>query len=378
MKKMVLSLKVIPQSNSFKLSSFLLFILLSSVLFSCKKEDFKSGEEAGMVNMTKIRSNDVLTYLQQNTSPLTPKRNNFISKISENLLFDRMYSERLHGNENLIIVPLSDVYFSKNIDPGQHPIQYLILAQNTEGKIRKADLVLFFPKDQNLKSLPENSFTNFFDETAFTTDGTFTLINLFDVKQFDAKFENGNKTEFRLLKRQKEENLGETNCIAWYWVTTYYYEDGHTEQDWEYIGTTCQEDEQTTLEGGSGGSAPTEVTRGVDFTVHEEWSSGGYQHWQITAAFTLQGMTCGNASDNYFTGMSSNGTALISYTPAINGDPNNSSYQVYNPSTSITNWSSSTATGTAHCSITYPNNQNGPQTDPYGNSHTWTASIDLY
>ena len=79
-----------------------------------------------------------------------------------------------------------------------NPLRFLLLVEDTSGRIRRGDVLLFYPADENLTKLPDSSFTNFFIFESMKTDGTFSLISLSDVKQYEMDFTNGSPGEFRL------------------------------------------------------------------------------------------------------------------------------------------------------------------------------------
>lgn len=66
-----------------------------------------------------------------------------------------------------------------------------MLVEDTSGRIRRGDVLLFYPADENLTKLPDSSFTNFFIFESMKTDGTFSLISLSDVTQYEMDFTNG-------------------------------------------------------------------------------------------------------------------------------------------------------------------------------------------
>lgn len=310
-----------------------------------------------------------------------------------------MYSEALNNKENLLIVPLKNEYFSKQVNVrttnknNSHPIQYLIVVRNSKGEIRRSDIVLFYPKDTTLDALPKNSFHDFFTYESLSVDGTLTLISLSDRKQFEMDFRNGKKAEFRLWQSRIKNHNQRTSVITidWYMVTTYYFPDGTTYQTEEYLYTTYLDDcggdtaclEQFSGGGGGGGVATdygTSVSNQVELVVWRQQTD--YEDWKISGFFTLTGVSFSNAANNYFTGISHDVSQCWYYNSVTAGWQQSGWYSMY---TSLSHSEGlinpTTASGRAEAQMYYPNlpqTYGGPQTKYYGLGQTWQASIALY
>ena len=200
-----------------------------------------------------IKPDDVKEWLQRSSNPLTPHKNEIIKKVLENALFDKMYVEPHHEKENLIIVPLKKEYFSQHAkSKNAAPLQYLLLVENSKGEIRRSDIVLFYSTDTSLTALPKNSFHYFFNGGSLSVNGTFTLITLGDVKQYEMDFKNWQKKEFRMWQDRKQNQKISSACSDWYLITTIYHEDGTISQQEKFLGATCT------------GCAPNEVCDTID------------------------------------------------------------------------------------------------------------------
>jgi hypothetical protein len=333
-------------------------------------------------------------------SPTTPFKNNILKKILQNVVYENMYVEKLHKNENLIIIPLKNEYFSQHVNSQKNkPLQYLILVENEDGKIRRSDIILFFPENAALKKLPFNSFSDFFDKEELPVDGIFTLVSFGDVKQFEMVFKNGKKDKFNLWRGEKKNyasnntatSTSSQNCIDWYLVTTYYENGLPINSTWEYVGTTCNSSscppnmqcDVTGDEGGGGSSEiPTAVSRNVDFAVKRELTS--YEDWEIKGHFVLQGQSFNNTSNNYFTSVTYNSSACTYYSfTASSNNPSHSRYSIYSEVSHTSGLINSTsAFGRIDSKMFYPNwvtpSGPSPKTDNYGLAKNWHASIELY
>jgi hypothetical protein len=388
-----------------KIQSLVLVFFLSLAFISCKKTSVNEEVQLGISNKSSvnvlgsnIKSVDVVNWLEQNKNVLTPLKNSTIEKLQQNLEFDKMYAEKFHGAEKLIIIPLKKVYFSQHINlANATPLQYLILVENAQGKIRRSDMVLFYPKNANLTALPENSFSDFFNKESFPQDGTFTLVSLGDVKQYELDFKDGKKSQFRLWQTRKAGDNGKGNggassldiWINWYLVTTYYYTDGTVEVVETYLGQTCYScgngPNQTINDpiidnpngtDPNGFEGPT--SRAVQFTVKRELTS--YEDWEIVGDFTLNGTTFNNVANNVFSSATYGGSTCLYYSFLASTQwPSAARYSIYSEVSHTTGLIGFTIASTRiDGQMFYPNWFPNPKTDNYGLPRVWQASIDLF
>ncbi len=209
--------------------SFTLLILLLPIYSYCQQQP-----------QSNIKPDDVKKWLQKNMNLSTPYKNETIKKVLETALFDDMYVEPHDNNENFIIIPLKKEYFSQHSHTGSsHPLQYLLVVENSKGKIRKSDIVLFYSNDTSLAALPKNSFHNFFNSESLSVDGTFIVISLGDVRYFEMDFKNREKVEFRLWHHKNGQNEKQPECGDWYLSTTIYHVDGTVSLEEKFLGATC-------------------------------------------------------------------------------------------------------------------------------------------
>jgi hypothetical protein len=394
-------------------STLILFCSVTLLLIGCKKnttdEKFINTPVVQTNIKTKISSAAVSNWLQAKIKPSSPLKNNYINKILDNVQYDKMYVEQLHTSENLIVIPLKNEYFSQHIKQQKNkPIQYLLLVENAEGKIRRGDLVLFFPENATLQKLPVNYFHQFFMEEDLSVNGTFTLVTLGDVKQYEVVFKNGKKDNFKLWRSEinTASNAGNNantsptqNCTDWYLVTTYYLDGIPVYSTSEYVGTTCSgggcppDTECLEPEGTGGGGnleVPVSVTRMVSYSVARELTS--YENWEIKPTFEISGQTFTNASNNYFTGITKIGTAAgtsaCCYYDFVASSqwPLSSRYSIYSEISHQCSYQNTTATASLICKMYYPNwpaswnppGQGPSKTQFYSKGHTWQASTALY
>lgn len=113
------------------LAHIIIALGLSLIFISCKKDI--SGE--GSNNQ---KSNIIVEFLKKGQQDKRPLANAFLENIIESLQFDISYSEEYRNDK---------------------PMQFLLVTENNLGKIRRMDIVLFYPKSNSLKKLPSGFFT---------------------------------------------------------------------------------------------------------------------------------------------------------------------------------------------------------------------------
>jgi hypothetical protein len=213
-------------------------ILLTISLLGCKKEvetPFALPQVspppallASSARESSITSSKVREWLGAQRINASATKDEITGDLLSNLRDSEMYSESLNANENLIIVPLVADNFSRNLDSASAftPLQYLVLVENSSGDVRRGDIMFFYPKGGNIAALPANSFHNFFASDSSFLDGTFALVNLEDVLQYEMDFENHKISQFRLWEERAPLDQGSITCYHSWLVTTYYYSDG--------------------------------------------------------------------------------------------------------------------------------------------------------
>lgn len=292
-------------------NAFIIF-LFSFLFISCKK-DSQLNLPLEQLSLNKV--DQIKKWLEAKKDPITPTRNSICKKILQNALFDKMYSEPLSKNEDFYIIPLKNEYFSKQINTRSAytknpPLQYLLVVQDKNGKIRRGDIVLFYPEDINLKALPQNSFHDFFNRESLSVDGTFSLVSLSDRKYYEMDFKNAKKSEFKLWEMRKKQNGRTTTegCIDWYLVTTYYIDGVPISQTSDFVGTSCPCQGNTTdacIEPETNYDSMEQnyygTTESKDVTLIVKEETVYPEHWKFYGKFELTGVKYQDCTNNYFT-----------------------------------------------------------------------------
>lgn len=161
-------------------SVFLMAVIFS--FWSCKKI---SVSDAGLSNPEEKIENtsmfsrhngadEIRQWLEEQKRIIGRDSNRTIDKILSSMMLDRMYREN-YEKETFLIVPLErNADLSQNIRRDlNNPLRFLLLVEDTSGRIRKGAVALFYPLENNVSVLPENSFHNYFINQMIRLEGTF-------------------------------------------------------------------------------------------------------------------------------------------------------------------------------------------------------------
>ncbi len=276
-----------------------------------------------------------------------------------------MYVERHNQDEKFVIVPMEERYENRYTKAkATKPLQYLLLTLNNKETIRRADIMLFYPKDLSLKKLPKNSFYSFFNLEEIAVDGTMAMLSIEESWRYEMDFENSKKAEFRVWRSEKSKNVSNRgefeNCIDWYLVTTIYYVDGTSHQYSTYLFTRCNgclPDENCIPEEGSGGGGggipvdPVTVTKSfVVYAYHQN-----FDNWNIVSTHQLSGYRYpSNSALNFFTGITDNPSVFTDFEPAQCYEPSSTCHKVYQHLNTMVSYNSTIATATSNNTVYYP------------------------
>ena len=294
---------------------FIIYLLVTS---GCKKEisafEFPKTLGNSVTRESTLEADDIIGWLKNQINIALPVKSKNILSIINSIEINKKYVENFRNRENLIIIPLKNNYFSQYIRDHQKPLQFLLIVEDNKGNIRRGDIVLFFPEETNLKFLPKNSFNDFFNNCKFPSNGSLSLVNLGDLKQYEVEFYGGHMKASRIWSSKNQGGIGNESlsnvslyCTEWYMVTTYYFDNGHTEQTEVYLGTTCSNcrpNERCDQIGddGSGGGGYSSLPRQVQVHFVVANSHHSNESWTLYADYFLNGISYpNNAGENYFT-----------------------------------------------------------------------------
>jgi len=205
-----------------KISIGSLFLLLISVLVTAQKAESVNAANTIKIQpisyVSKISKSDIIIWLQNLITPNTLIRNKFISDILENSMFNQMYIQKISVKGNIIIVPLKNSYFSQHINKNEQlPFQNLIVDIDKNDKIFTTNLSLVYTADNKLKTLPFNTYNNFYSQND-PLDGTYSLISIItaDYKVIEIDVKNNQRV---LAKQWRSKKLNNT-MYDWFLETT--------------------------------------------------------------------------------------------------------------------------------------------------------------
>jgi len=228
-----------------KIYQNLQFLFLMCLAFVACKKLADSGEiDTISQNQAKIQ-----IWFNNKKTNNSVQRNAWIDALNNNLLYDKLWTEK-NGNVQYLIVPINDNFKFKN-NKGQRARSYFVSALNASSKIIYSVIVQYRPNNsQTTTHLAEGSIADIFNNKALKEDCNIRVIDIYDnflyTKYFkDNKYVStvnlGKKINANNQLNRSATNNGSSrldNCIDWYWVTT--YADGT--QTWEFAFTTCETD----------------------------------------------------------------------------------------------------------------------------------------
>lgn len=376
-------------------ATYVALLIVLAACMGCQKTDLPAGEagKPGKTATARNYQNAIQTYLndQKAANPVDP--DHLIDNVLQSMDEGSVYEENFR-NEKFRIVPIPVaggqlVTTKARTDLGT-PYQCLLVVEDANGTIRRADIALFYPRvansggsseNQATQSLPANFFQAFFENQVLLQDGTLQLISLGNVKEFEFDFLNGMAKEFRSWQGRAPMAPAEEICIDWYLVTTVYWPDGTTEVYEEYLYTQCYGGT-----GGGGGGAPPSPPAPEPKTVvviakGSRHAHGGYECWTLEVPFTLTGMYYpGNTANNYFTsgqGSSSSSSNPLPFFTFCSSNTSSWFFSILNNTWDVNfHNSNKTAACWYHFTLYYPY-QNGA-TDVTSNWTHWQAQVVLH
>jgi hypothetical protein len=201
----------------------------------CNSKTLQAQKERS-ISESRIKIADGGKWLKAQFGLNTTNRNKFITNLLENLDTGNISKEILNRNEFLIIIPLKRIHYSQQKTEMENPISILLLVEDSSNKIRRGDVMHFFPKSPDIKKLPKDLLHDFFEGHNLSVDGTFMLTNLSDVKQYEAVFVDGRNIEMRLWRAKRIDE-----CNYWEWhLTITKSSDFYKSGDFNDIKTTSE------------------------------------------------------------------------------------------------------------------------------------------
>jgi hypothetical protein len=262
-----------------KLLSLLFAISLLFFGPSCKKDYQKQPNDELVLKVN--------SWLENQKSPSQPNKAANIETLKNNVDFSRSWVEASDGGEQILIIPINEKFRSvRNID--NKSILNLVIMLNNSGKIRRGNIVMYYPKNSAQRNVPRNTFYAIYNTAEPSADGEFRFLSVTGRSLYRLKYENQRLRSAGHIKSGQEiasrtSDVSVVTCTEWYLVTTYYDEDGNiVGQTSEYLHTTCSGCDDGMNEGhcqddpGSGGGGGGEVVS--DY----EYERGATRLWTVS------------------------------------------------------------------------------------------------
>jgi hypothetical protein len=152
----------------------LLFILTIVLFNSCKKQTTQD-ESGGASNSEMIMK--VNSWLDQQKSKKQPNKAANIDLLKVNLDFSKLEIEKSDQQEQLLVIPINENFkTAKKIDKKLTPT--LVLIVNSSGNIRKGNIVLYAPENEQLKSISSSTFYDIFNTATPQNNGRFQFLSV--------------------------------------------------------------------------------------------------------------------------------------------------------------------------------------------------------
>ncbi len=237
-------------------------------LTGCKKE-YSSGEASKATVLPNIAA-----WFADQQKGRSPELKTKIEAVRSSLDLDNSWTEQA-GSIAMVIIPLKESL--KLVNNQKNKVSnYLLLNTNPQtGKIASGFIVQSRDWDKTKSTaIKKGTFKNIQNGNRIENDCILTILTINDQFLYESSYKNGSLNSAAVIhKGKKKDSLNialptaGTECTDWYFVTTTYYSDGTSEEDWQFIGQTCTEDcsigdpmGQTTVcdhlpegEGGAGG-----------------------------------------------------------------------------------------------------------------------------
>jgi hypothetical protein len=250
-------------------------VVVGSSFIACKKEHY------GGVVQSEVAS-EVNLWLENQKAPSQPNKAANIETLKNNLEFSRSWTEESHDGEQILIVPINEKFRTeRNID--NKSILNLVILKDNSGKIRRANIVMYYPKNPTQGNLPRNTFYAIYNTAEPSANGEFRFLSVTGRSLYRLNYENerlrsAGHIQSKSIISARSNDISIVTCTDWYLVTTYYDADGNiVDQTSEFLHRTCSGCDDGMNEGhcqddpGSGGGT-TDVGTDYEYEVARSMS----------------------------------------------------------------------------------------------------------
>lgn len=228
----------------------------ASVLFfnACKKQSSTDETQRALVNnvqktLAKKKIEDrAKSWLDSQKSNSNEEKSSKIELLKEKLDYSGFRFEELHDGKQFIVLPIKaglPTIKNKNL------INVLLLIEDTLGNIKRGNIVQYITVNKNDASgtIPVNLFYKLYNNKIEDNAG-FSFLSITGRPIRELEYKNGILHSYRVVQpkvKPTSNNRPEQDpitpapvCVDWYWVTTYFFADGHTETTSTFAYQTCE------------------------------------------------------------------------------------------------------------------------------------------
>lgn len=241
------------------------FILLFIFSTSCFDEGYDIQQESPYKEL-------LLSFLEAKRINNTEENIKRINELGDNLNFRRISFYKLNEKQEMFIAEINSLPNLKG-----EVLKAIFLTSN-DG-VSDIRILSFSPSGKSLTDY-DDLVKDFIENNEHRYNGKASAFTIYQDLIFFNEYEDGKiKINGAVRPTDSKGGGGRTNgCTAWYLITTYYYSDGSTSQTSEYLGTTCDCEQNTTRSsstmcgggdgGGSGGGLPGNPQQGDTYVVN--------------------------------------------------------------------------------------------------------------
>jgi hypothetical protein len=234
----------------FKTAAFL-FAGLLFVLSSCKKQSISdetaaAGPTRPAENVIDVQAaNLVRTWLTNQHSTTDPLKTEKIRLLEEKLDFAGMRVKRLNAEKQLLVVPIRPGLSTVPDDAGMN---VLLLQQDESGNIRSGNVVQYTTQNPGNERRPD-AVLAMYDANAKSNSANYSFLTITGHAFRKISYQGGKIQSYSALQKNvpgaankptQDPISPDQICTDWYWVTTTYYADGHTETTSSFAYRTCE------------------------------------------------------------------------------------------------------------------------------------------
>jgi hypothetical protein len=261
----------------------------------------------------------VAAWLDGNKNIKQPDKADKIETLKSNLNFKDIHKEPFNAQEDFLVISVNEG-FKQKFAISSNRLVYLLLIQNKNGTIRKGNIVIFTPNNnESVTGLPDQTFTKIFSSSQPSVMGKFSFLSVTGTRQNEATFTDDNVYSYGSIKTKDLASSRTTSCIDWYLVTTYHWADGTTTQDEVYVGTTCDDCSESMMEticpdtgsGPSAGNGDLYEYEEIMVPSTQNWIVSFADSWYVKSYETLNGKKISNGQSKFIQPFTHNSSALF-------------------------------------------------------------------